>query len=112
MSADASTSMKTERVTLLTTPEFKAYLTAAARCEGVSVAELVRARCERRESPDEMALRALAKELSRSVAQAQVALRGGLDEANAVLMALREARQPRPAAAAPSRTRAMSKVPA
>jgi len=35
--------MKTERVTLLTSPEFKAFLRAEARREGVSVARLVRA---------------------------------------------------------------------
>ena len=34
--------MKTERVTLLTSPDFKAFLNAEARLEGVSVAELVR----------------------------------------------------------------------
>jgi hypothetical protein len=36
--------MKTERVTLLTSPDFKAFLSAEARREGVSVAELVRTR--------------------------------------------------------------------
>ena len=38
--------MKTERVTLLTSPEFKSFLTKEARSEGISVAELVRSRCE------------------------------------------------------------------
>ena len=38
--------VKTERLTLLTTPEFKALLTAEAATAGVSVAELVRRRCQ------------------------------------------------------------------
>ncbi|MBI3156291.1 MAG: hypothetical protein HYZ20_12885 [Burkholderiales bacterium] len=90
--------MKTERVTLLTTPEFKAFLSREAKREGVSVAELVRARCEQRPSSDEAALQGLVAELRTSVAQAKKSLRAGLDEAETVLEELR-ARPHRPDAA-------------
>lgn len=80
--------MKTERVTLLTTAEFKTFLAAEARREGVSVAELVRNRCEQRPSDDETALAALAAELRRSVTAARKSLREGLEEAHAVLSEL------------------------
>lgn len=84
--------MKTERVTLLTSPDFKAFLNAEARREGVSVAELVRKRCERRPSEEEAELAALTKELNKSVGEAKRALKDGLDEAQAVLGELRARR--------------------
>jgi len=80
--------VKTERVTLLTTPEFKAFLAAEARRENVSVAELVRSRCERRPSDDEAVLAALSQQLRAAVAQASRALQEGLAEAQQVLAAL------------------------
>lgn len=88
--------MKTERVTLLTSPDFKAFLSAEARREGVSVAELVRSRCERRPSEDEAALAGLTRELNRAVADAQAALKQGLDEAQAVIAEMRARRIPAP----------------
>jgi GAF domain-containing protein len=94
--------MKTERVTLLTTPEFKAFLTAEAARDGVSVAELVRVRCEQRPSADEELLQHLAAELRTAVAQAKKSLRSGLDEADAVLAELR-ARRSDPAVLRPQR---------
>ena len=54
--------MKTERVTLLTTKEFKSFLRAEAQREGVSVGELVRVRCEQKQSPDEVVLAKLTAE--------------------------------------------------
>ena len=81
--------MKTERVTLLTSPDFKAFLSAEALREGVSVAELVRTRCERRPTDEEAILAMLTGELSKAVAQAKVSLKSGLDEAQAVLAELR-----------------------
>ncbi len=80
--------MKTERVTLLTTPEFKAFLAEEARRENVSVAELVRSRCERRAGDDEAVLAALSEQLQAAVAQARRALREGLAEAQQVLATL------------------------
>ena len=85
--------MKTERVTLLTSPEFKLFLAAEARREGVSVAELVRSRCERPSSAKEEAeLRALTAELRAAIEDARRALRSGIDEAQSVLDELRAAR--------------------
>jgi GAF domain-containing protein len=80
--------VKTERVTLLTTPEFKAFLAEEARREQVSVAELVRSRCERRPSDDEAVLAALSEQLQVAVAQARRSLQDGLIEAQQVLAAL------------------------
>ena len=84
--------MKTERVTLLTSPDFKAFLNAEAEREGVSVAELVRTRCERRPTEEEVILAGLTGELKLAVAEAKKSLKGGLDEAQAVLAELRARR--------------------
>ena len=70
--------MKTKRITVLTSPEFKVFLEAEAKKEGISVSELVRRRCERMPSEDEEVLAVLASELKRSVAQAKQALAEGL----------------------------------
>jgi hypothetical protein len=91
--------MKTERVTILATPEFKAFLSAEAEREGLSVAELVRSRCERRPSDDEAVLQSLAAELRQSVMQAKKSLREGLQEARDVILELRTAREQRTAGA-------------
>ena len=91
--------MKTERVTLLTSPDFKAFLNAEAHREGVSVAELVRTRCERRPTDEEAILAALTGELNKAVAEARKSLKSGLDEAQAVLAELRAKRVPAAVAA-------------
>ena len=70
--------MKTERITVLGTPEFKAFLAAEAGREGVSVSELVRRRCEGAPSQDEALLRELSAELRASVADARCSLENGL----------------------------------
>ena len=88
--------MKSERVTLLTTPEFKAFLGAEAQREKVSVAELVRSRCARRPNEDEAVLAALTAELRSAVGQAKKSLREGLAEADAVLAELRAKRPKAP----------------
>ena len=95
--------MKTERVTLLTSPDFKAFLSAEARREGVSVAELVRTRCQRLPTDEEAVLVALTGKLKKSIGEAKKALDGGLDEAQAVLAELRAKRFAAPLAAAPAR---------
>jgi GAF domain-containing protein len=87
--------MKSERVTLLTTPDFKAFLTAEARREGVSVGQLVRARCEQRPTDDEATLTALTARLNIAVDEARAAMEEGLREARAVLAELRAARTTR-----------------
>jgi hypothetical protein len=85
--------MKTERVTLLTSPDFKAFLSAEATREGVSVAELVRSRCERRPTDEEAILAGLTRELNKAVLEAKKSLKSGLDEAQAVLAEIRGQRQ-------------------
>jgi hypothetical protein len=100
-------SMKTERVTFLAAPEFKAFLAAEAERDGVSVGELVRRRCEQRPSSDEAALAQLAAALRASVASARKSLAEGLDEAHAVLNELAVKRNaPAGPAASPAARRA------
>ena len=74
---------------MLTSPEFKSFLAAEARRENVSVAELVRSRCEGRIGEDEAMLAALTAELRAAVRQASQSLRDGLAEADSVLANLR-----------------------
>ena len=82
---------KTERITLLSSRDFKAFLAEEARKEGVSVSELVRRRCERAPTEDEYALLALADELRKSTAEARAALAEGLAAAADVLRQMRKA---------------------
>jgi hypothetical protein len=87
--------MKTERVVLLTTPDFKAFLASEARKEGVSVAELVRTRCERAADPAETELASLLPALELALVDARSGLRAGLAEATTVLHELQAARSAR-----------------
>jgi hypothetical protein len=89
--------MKTERVTLLTSPDFKAFLNAEARREGVSVAELVRTRCERRPTDEEAVLVELTGQLRKAVGEAKKSMKDGLNEAQAVLRELQAKRAVAPA---------------
>jgi hypothetical protein len=84
--------MKTERVTLLTTKEFKSFLRAEAQREGVSVAELVRVRCEQRPSPEEAVLAKLTAELQEALSKAKSSLKEGIKEARSALAELRSRR--------------------
>jgi hypothetical protein len=84
--------MKTERVTLLTTKEFKSFLRAEAQREGVSVAELVRVRCEHKPHPDEVVLGKLTAELREALRTAESSLKDGLSEAQSTLAELRSGR--------------------
>jgi hypothetical protein len=101
--------MKTERVTLLTTKEFKSFLSDEARREGVSVAELVRLRCEQKPTPDDAVLGMLIAELRASLARARSTLKEGIKEAQSVLTELRSSRQ-RGRPAAPERTAKTKKI--
>ena len=84
--------MKTERVTLLTTPAFKAFLAREAKREGISVAELVRTRCAGRVPGADVTLVALTAELHAAIAAAHSAAADGLHAMQAVLADLRTAR--------------------
>ena len=88
-----ATTIKSERVTLLTTKEFKRFLGDEARREGVSVAELVRVRCERKPSQDELLLSELSTRLREAAKEAKIALKEGIEEANTVLAELRSKRK-------------------
>ncbi len=70
--------MKSERITFLATPEFKANLTQLAVRENTSVGEVIRGRFERAQNrPDaseESELRALVADLRAATAQAQISL--------------------------------------
>lgn len=70
--------MKTERISILGSPEFKAFLAGEAAREGVSISELIRRRCERTPSEDEALLASMAEELKQAVAQARDSLNDGL----------------------------------
>lgn len=70
--------MKSERITVLSTPEFKAYLVKEAEKAGISVSELIRRRCARTPTEDEAQLMALTNQLHESVKEARNSLLEGL----------------------------------
>ena len=86
-------STKTERITLLGSQEFKAFLAKESRKEGVSVSELVRRRCERAQTEDERVLLALAEELRKATLEAREALEQGLSAAAMVLRQVHQVRK-------------------
>lgn len=94
--------MKSERITFLATPEFKANLTQLAVRENTSVGEVIRGRFERAQNrPDaseESELRALVADLRAATAQAQTSLSEGLAEAEQTLRELRKSSQRKAAA--------------
>ena len=94
--------MKSERITFLATPEFKANLTQLAVRENTSVGEVIRGRFERAQNrPDaseESELRALVADLRRAPAKAQISLSEGLAEAEQTLRELRKSSQRKAAA--------------
>ena len=94
--------MKSERITFLATPEFKANLTQLAVRENTSVGEVIRGRFERAQNrPDaseESELSALVADLRVATAQAQISLSEGLAEAEQTLRELRKSSQRKAAA--------------
>ena len=83
--------MKTERVTFLASPDFKTFLAKEAERTGVSVAELIRQRCEGGLTEDEQTLSQLSAQLRASVKDAQASLRDGLAAADSALAELKRA---------------------
>ncbi len=84
---------KTERITILGTPQFKAFLQREARKEGISVSQLVRQRCEMKSAnEDEELLSVLIAQVSAATEKARNSLELGLAEAEATLTALRRAK--------------------
>ncbi len=81
---------KTERITILGTPEFKAYLIREAKREGISVSQFVRQRCENKpQTQDEEILATLVKEVGAATARASASLEKGLSDVELVLAELR-----------------------
>ncbi len=84
------TSVKTERITILGTPDFKAYLHKEAKKEGISVSQLVRQRCEKRPVNDEEKMLALlTAELQQAAKRAKKSLNKGIADAEKALHQLR-----------------------
>ncbi len=86
--------IKTERVTILATPDFKAYLNTEATREGVSVSELIRVRCLNVPASveDELMLKALAEQVNESTLKAQKALNKGLRDARKIFNEIKKSR--------------------
>ena len=85
--------MKSERITFLATPEFKANLMQLAQRQNTSAGELIRGRFEHplgRADIEQTELRALVADLRAATAEVQISLREGLSEAEQTLRALRE----------------------
>ena len=86
-------SVKTERITILGTPDFKAFLTREAKKEGVSLSHLVRERCRQKPSDnkDEELLLMLVSEVVAATAKAKISLEKGLEDVEKVLTEIRRA---------------------
>lgn len=94
-------SAKTERITILGTPEFKAFLTDQANAENVSVSEFVRRRCAQPVALDEdtQTLAELVSALHVAVDAARDEMDESLDFAKDVLRELQSNRDARAKAA-------------
>lgn len=78
--------MKTERMTILLTPQQKEVIAAKAKKLNLSAGEVVRRAVEVYQSgSDDALLMALAEELERSVKEARTALKSALAETRATL---------------------------
>jgi hypothetical protein len=88
--------MKTARLQVLTTPAFRDWLRKEARKAGVSVGELVRARCEQRVGEEEAVLMELTALLRKEVTATRLEVRRNLDETRAILSDLRGLRKTNP----------------
>jgi hypothetical protein len=80
--------MKSVRISILGTPEFKAFLRSEAQKAGISVSELVRRRCGSPTEGDAL-LAAMADELRRAVDDARRSLHEGLQAVQEVLAEVR-----------------------
>jgi hypothetical protein len=85
-------SVQSERITILGTPEFKAFLAKESKKEGISMSELVRQRCTQKPANgDEVLLAALIGEVNRAAKKAKKSLEKGLSDAERVLAEIRRA---------------------
>jgi len=83
--------VKSERITILGSRDFKSFLNKEAKREHISVSELVRRRCEQRpqNEADEELFAELVTELRTSVTAAKKNLTKGIRDARSVLKELR-----------------------
>ena len=82
--------VKTERITILGSRDFKAFLVREAEKEGVSVSQLVRQRCEKTtQTQEEEMLAAMVEEVRLATARAAASLEKGISDAEQVLAELR-----------------------
>jgi len=85
-------SVQSERITILGTPDFKAFLVKEAKKEGVSMSELVRQRCiQKPAGKDEELLAALVSEVNKATVKAKKSLEKGLGDAERMLADIRRA---------------------
>ena len=82
--------VKTERITILGTPDFKAFLAREAKKEGVSVSQLVRQRCEYAPATkDEELLLQMVAQVRDATKRAKKSLDRGIKDAERTLSELR-----------------------
>ena len=86
---------KTERITILGTPDFKKFLVREAKKEGVSLSMLVRKRCEQKSiSEEEQILMELLAELRTATTRAEKSLDTGIESMQQTLTEIRKMRHP------------------
>ena len=83
---------QTERITFLSTPDFKTWLSKEASQEGISISKLIRLRCKQKTNEEELLLLALINEVRLATRQARTSLNKGLNDAETVLTELRSAK--------------------
>ena len=84
----------TSRITFLGTPEFKKYLQKEAKDQGISLSELIRLRCEKRQmNDDEEALRLLLDELQQSTFRASKSLDKALSDVQVFMDEIKNKRE-------------------
>jgi len=85
-------SIQSERITILGTPDFKAFLVKESKKEGISMSELVRQRCTQKPAnSDDVLLAALIDEVNKATKKAKNSLEKGLIDAENVLADIRRA---------------------
>ncbi len=82
---------KTERITILGTPDFKKFLVKEAKKEGISLSMLVRRRCEQQSAnEEEQLLMDLLAELRISTRRAEESLDRGIESMQQTLAEIRD----------------------
>lgn len=84
--------VKTERITILGTPDFKQFLKSEAKKEGISLSSLVRRRCEQQTTvnEEEQLIIELLSELKSATKMAEQSLDRGIESMQQVIAEIRE----------------------